>query len=67
VVRVLVDADIPDAVDTNTACVQLHIGMATLYRWINAGKILSVKVGGATLIPLSEITRIQKQEATDSS
>lgn len=73
-IRLFVEASIPDCVDCNTACVQLHIGMAALYRWIKQGRIVSVMLGGRRLIPASEISRMsrlrllpERKEATDSS
>lgn len=52
--------DFPDLFDTNEAADQLGIGYATLYRWIKTGKIIPVKGDGRTLIPKSEIIRLQK-------
>ena len=40
------------------ACSILHIGMATLYRRMAAGDILTSKVGGVRLISHAEIERL---------
>jgi len=34
---------------------------ATIWRWVKSGKIASVKVGGARLIPAAELRRISGQ------
>ncbi|MBA7540556.1 hypothetical protein ES705_32855 [subsurface metagenome] len=50
----------PDLYDTNEAARVLGIGYATLYRWIKAGKLIPVRVDKRTLIPKSEIDRLQQ-------
>ena len=35
-----------------------------IYRWIESGKIVSIKLGGTLFIPKSEVERL-KQEATE--
>lgn len=35
-----------------------------IYRWIESGKIVSIKLGGIYFIPKSEVERL-KQEATE--
>jgi len=37
----------------------LGIHRQTLWRWVREGKILSLKAGGKTLIPQSEIERLK--------
>lgn len=34
----------------------------TIYRWIDAGKIISVKLGGILFIPKSEVERLQNEQ-----
>jgi excisionase family DNA binding protein len=34
----------------------------TLYRWIDADKIVSIKLGGILFIPTSEIERLNKKK-----
>jgi excisionase family DNA binding protein len=36
---------------------------ATVHRWIKAGTIASVKIGGVRMIPVAELKRISGQEA----
>ena len=37
----------------------------TIYRWIDAGKIIGLRLGGILFIPVSEVERI-KGEASDA-
>ncbi len=37
----------------------LGISYVTLYRWIKAGKLLPIRIAGRTLIPKSEVVRLQ--------
>jgi len=39
----------------------LNIGIATLYRWMKAGKIIPLHLGNRTLIPKSEIERLRQE------
>ena len=39
----------------------------TIYRWIDAGKIISIKLGGILFIPKSEIERIKKEKAAQTA
>jgi len=34
----------------------------TIYRWVEAGKILGVKLGGILFIPRSEIQRVKSNQ-----
>ncbi|GAI82693.1 unnamed protein product [marine sediment metagenome] len=36
-----------------------------IYRWIDAGKIISIKLGGILFIPKSEIERLKKEQTAD--
>ena len=36
----------------------------TVYRWIEAQKIIAVKLGGILFIPISEIERLKNKQAT---
>ena len=53
-------------IDTNEVCEPaeaarlIGIGYATLYRWIKAGKLIPIRIAGRTLIPVSEIERLNK-------
>ncbi|MBA7625709.1 hypothetical protein ES703_33141 [subsurface metagenome] len=37
----------------------------TIYRWIEAGKIIGIKLGGILFIPKSEIERLKNEKATE--
>ena len=37
----------------------------TIYRWVEAGKIIGIKLGGVLFIPVSEVERLQKNAAGD--
>ena len=39
----------------------------TLYRWIDANKILWLKFGGILFIPVSEIERLKNEQAAEKS
>lgn len=41
----------------------IGIGYATLYRWIKAGKLISIKLAGRTLIPKTEVERLKSERA----
>ncbi|MBA7711728.1 hypothetical protein ES703_120694 [subsurface metagenome] len=36
----------------------------TIYRWIEAGKIVGIKLGGILFIPKSEVERLKNEKAT---
>ena len=61
--------DMPDLYDTNEAARMLGIGYVTVYRWIKAGKLIPVRVDKRTLIPKSEIVRLnkRKEQAAESA
>lgn len=42
----------------------MRMGYATVFRWIKAGKLISVKLNGRTYIPASEIARVRKMRDT---
>jgi len=50
-----------DLVTPDEAASELGIHRTTLYRWIATGKIASVRIGKATLIPKSEIKRAREK------
>jgi len=60
-VTIKVDA-VADAYGPEEAAQLLGKGVATIWRWIRAEKILAVRIGGRTLIPEQEIKRLQKGE-----
>ena len=54
--------DTGEVYDAAQAADLIGIGYATLYRWIKSGKIIAVKLAGRTLIPKSEVERLQKEK-----
>lgn len=54
--------DTAEFYDANEAAELLEIGYATVYRWIKAGKLIPVRIAGRTLIPKSEIERLNKEK-----
>ncbi|MBA7669820.1 hypothetical protein ES703_77954 [subsurface metagenome] len=54
-IKVLTD----DIVTVPEAAKQLGKPKMTLYRWIEAGKIVSIKLGGILFIPVTEVERIK--------
>ena len=52
---------LPQLVSIREACVTLGVGRSTIYRLINIKKIDVQRIGRRTLIPRSEIERIQAQ------
>lgn len=56
--------DTTEVYDTMEAARKIGIGYATLYRWIKSGKLLAIKLAGRTLIPKTEVERLQKERAT---
>ena len=47
-----------DLYELKQAAQELNIGIATLFRWMKSGKIVSVPIYRRTFIPKSEIDRI---------
>jgi excisionase family DNA binding protein len=63
--KVLVDTG--EVYSAQEAADLLGIGYATIYRWIKANKIIPLKIVGRTLIPKSEVERLQKERAASGS
>ena len=57
-VKVLVDSQ--DVYSLQEASVELGIGIATLHRWLKAGKINPLRTGNRTYVPKSEVERLSK-------
>ncbi len=47
------------------AAKQLGKPKMTLYRWIEANKLIAVTFGGILFIPTSEVQRLKKEQATE--
>ena len=52
-----------DLISVQDAAKELERPRLTIYRWINAGKIISIKLGGILFIPKSEIERLKDEQA----
>jgi len=50
-----------DLVSVQDAAKKLGRPRVTIYRWIDAGKIISIKLGGILFIPKSEVERLNKK------
>ena len=57
-VKVTAIVELEGVHDVDEAAELIGIGVATLWRWIKAGKVAPVKVSGRTLIPTSEVDRL---------
>jgi excisionase family DNA binding protein len=54
----------PRARSVNDTCAALGIGRALFYKLRAQGKIKTIKIGGRTLVPESEIDRIATEGAS---
>jgi len=52
-----------EVVTVPEAARQLSKPKMTLYRWIHAGKIISIEFGGILFVPKNEVERIKKAMA----
>ena len=50
-----------DLVSVQEAANALSRPRYTIYRWIDAGKIIGIKLGGILFIPVSEVERLKKK------
>lgn len=55
-----------DVLTVPDAAKAIGIHFVTLYRRIEAGKIVAVRLGGVLFIPKSEIDRVQNEKAAES-
>lgn len=53
-----------DLLTVPKAAKQLGRPKMTLYRWIDAGKIMTIKLGGILFIPKTEVERLKNEQAT---
>jgi excisionase family DNA binding protein len=56
-----------DLMTVPQAAKAIKIHFATLYRWIDAGTVLTVDFGGITFVPKSEVDRLIKKKATEKA
>ena len=55
--------DTKEILDVNEAAKKLHIGIATLYRWMKEDIIIPFRWSRRTYIPVSEVERILKKQS----
>ena len=54
-----------DLVTVLQAAKEIGVHFTTIYRWIDAGAIYGLKVGGIMFVPKSEIERIKNEQAAE--
>ena len=56
-----------DFITVRQAAKQIGVHFTTIYRWVDAGTILSINFGGILFIPTSEVVRLKnkKNQATE--
>jgi len=47
------------------AAKQIGVHFTTIYRWVDAGTILSINFGGILFIPRSEVERLKNKQAAE--
>ena len=55
-----------DLLTVEEAAGRLACQPITVWRWVNKGKLVSTKIAGRRLIPLSEIERVLAEQAAES-
>ncbi|MBA7659474.1 hypothetical protein ES703_67455 [subsurface metagenome] len=50
-----------DLMSVQDAAKALNRHRYQIYRWIDAGKIISIKLGGIMFIPVTEVERLKKE------
>lgn len=58
---VTIKVNTDDLVSVQDAAKQLERPRVTIYRWVEAGKIIGIKLGGILFIPKSEVDRLRKE------
>lgn len=58
-----------DLLSVADAAKELELARYTIYRWVETGKIIGIKLGGIIFIPKSEVERLKKEnkQATEPS
>lgn len=54
-----------DLLSVGKAAKALGTSRWSVYRWIDTGKIIGIKLGGILFIPKSEIQRLKNEQATE--
>jgi len=60
--RVTIESD--ELVTVPQAAKAIGVHFTTVYRWIEAGTMLSAKFGGIVFVPKNEIERMKTKKAT---
>lgn len=47
------------------AAKEIGVHFATIYRWIDAGKVASLKFGGILFIPITEVQRLKNTNSKE--
>lgn len=55
-----------DLVSVAQAAIELGRPRSTIYRWVDAGKIVGIKLGGIIFVPKSEVERLKKEPPAGS-
>ncbi len=63
----VIDKATSDFLTVPQAAKQIGVHFVTIYRWIDAGTIVSVNFGGILFIPKSEVERLKNNQAADSA
>ena len=58
---VTIKVNTSDLVSVQDAAKELGRPRITIYRWIEAGKIIGIKLGGIIFIPKSEVKRLRSK------
>ena len=54
-----------DLISVQDAAKVLNRHRYQIYRWIDAGKIISIRLGGILFIPVSEVERLKNDQASE--
>lgn len=58
--KLKVEIEVQGAHNVEETAAILHIGVATVWRWIKKGELTSFKLAGRTLIPATSIREVEK-------
>ena len=59
--QIQINIETGDLVSVSRAAEMLSRPRITIYRWVNTGKILSIKLGGTIFIPWTEVERLYNE------
>ncbi len=55
-----------DFITVRQAAKQIGVHFTTIYRWIDAGTILTINFGGILFVPRSEVERLKNRKAAEA-